>query len=629
VSDEDRKEAVIERYLFVDNFRPSTTLYADIPMVLPGVDVFVLNDESLDRSENNFIIDNRMNFSNYLRFENLLPTVNIWDLFTYEYSTTASTSRHTGSSYPPSSIYYSSGGYAGNIPCTSVRNDEYRTDEGYWDTRTVYRTINETHDNTITKYYDSAGNHISNTYSWGGTNDHPYIYINEDGYSGNIPKTGWSLVSGPTTTYNDDGSYIMVTVYRGYYSGTLSKEETYWVSDWVWHDDYTGYYSGTIYKYVKQPYSNPYNVDSENFLVYVSDSGVSNMDDLLTVTSQNDVRIILIGNDSIKQQVSGYEYFIPNDGSDMEVLINKALDYIISQNPFIFETYTLLPGDIFNVNYANFDEEGDPIIEESFQYVHEPDFYDNPQGMEPGCVGSFNENSGWITTLRRSFTKPGRYTVFRQVKDRASSDPRFLEYNKTSNIPFFKVCVNRRPIALAQLDWTYDKDNSVYLTSWVDLSYDLDHQFSMENKGIVERSIRFRKNNGAWQYKIPSELTPGGYELEYYVKDVEGSWSEPFTMNFTLDENPPVQFDASLRSMDPLFSLSSIPADERLLAYDVWTRYPYDVDLEMAIFMESDRRTPVKTVSYSPDTGTKLGSDIYRKRLCIKFSHEGVIYMAE
>jgi len=611
VSGNDRKTSEIIRYFFVDNFRPSTTLYADIPMVLPEVNVFILTDEGIGRAENDLVKNSRMDFNNYLRFQGLLPVLNIWDLFTYEYSASASATRHTGSSYPPSSVYYSSGGYSGTLPRTYVRNDRYRTDEGYWSERTVYKTFNKYHDNTAVNYFDSSGNLILTTYSWGGTNDHPYMTVNEDGYYGDIPKTGWAIISGPIRTDYDDGSYKTETTYRGYYSGTLSKQETYWVTVWVWHNDYTGYYSGTIYKYVRQPYVNPYGAVSENYLIYASNGNVSNMEDFLTVTDENDTEIILIGDETIKQQVPGYSYFIFNDGSGMDNLITLALDYIINSNTSGFEAFTMLTGESFTMSYANFDEEGDPIVNEDFLYVHEPSFYDNSMGQEPGTAAVFDADTGWTETVKGSFTKPGRYTAYRRIKDMASSDPKFSGYNKESNIPFFQVCVNRKPIALAKLDWTYEPSLSVYLTDWKDSSYDPDHQYSREDRGIIERSICLRKDGGAPQYRIPSELEPGSYELEYFVKDVEGYWSEPFTMDFTLPDNPPVQLEASLRPEKPYFTLSGIPASEYVEVYDVWTRYPYDVGLRMAFYDGIEMVTPERIIYYSADTGTKNNSDIY------------------
>ena len=69
--------------------------------------------------------------SNWLLGKNIIPNVNIWNMKTYTYSQPASTSRNTGSSYPSSSIAYSSNGYSGTLTRTSVSNNDYSRDNGH------------------------------------------------------------------------------------------------------------------------------------------------------------------------------------------------------------------------------------------------------------------------------------------------------------------------------------------------------------------------------------------------------------------------------------------------------------------------------------------------------------------
>jgi hypothetical protein len=103
------------------------------------------------------------------------------------------------------------------------------------DTKTI---TGATHDNTATAYYDASGRLTSTTYSWDGTNNHstaPVTYFTGwymgpgaamhemyASYVGDLTQTKSSVVSGPTRYNNSDGSYRIVTVYRGYFSGTLS-----------------------------------------------------------------------------------------------------------------------------------------------------------------------------------------------------------------------------------------------------------------------------------------------------------------------------------------------------------------------------------------------------------------------
>lgn len=97
---------------------------------------------------------------------------------------------------------------------------------------------------------------------------------------------------------------------------------------------------------------------------------------------------------------------------------------------------------------------------------------------------------------------------------------------------------------------------------------------------------------------------------EYTVRDIEGAWSDPFRLNFTLADVPPPQLDAKARTQLSKFTLNNVPASEQLRLYEIWTRYPYSHSLEVAIYNSAGttRMTPASTVAYY--TGTKSGHDI-------------------
>ena len=120
----------------------------------------------------------------------------------------------------------------------------------------------------------------------------------------------------------------------------------------------------------------------------------------------------------------------------------------------------------------------------------------------------------------------------------------------------------------------------------------------------------WRKTGGQWYYGIPDNLSPGTYELNYYVLDPEGYWSDPFVMNFTLNPSPPMQFNASLRALNNRFSLNSIPASEYLFAYDLWTRFPTYPTLSYALYKGSTPVTSVKNRTFNSSTDIKSGNDI-------------------
>jgi hypothetical protein len=672
-----------------------TDIYVNVPVVKPEIDMYIMMDKNLNDAKKQYITGNRINFNNFLRTKNILPKIETWDMKTYQYSQTTSDTRYTGESYPSSSISYSSGGYSGTLYLDRfVDNGEYR-DFGRYETRTESKEFTRTHSNTVTKtYWDDkltdttesnpapSSKHISedgysgnipkvgtygpynyrvfekyygsreftrthsNTvtdYYYGGsllesTNSSPAPtskYINEDGYSGYIYRTG---TNGP---YNRKEGY---TYYMGYicwyvqqtfeavycgsleklksyktsedyestYRGTLTKSIQVWVPDMRWVNDYIGYYSGTVYKDVRQPYTNPFRATSDKYVVYISDGSVNELSDLKMVMSKADAGLILVGGSTIKNQIS-HDHYISKD-KPIDTIMQEVLDYIAVNSPAVEKHYVLAGIDTFDIKTMDFDEENDPIVERKYQYVQNQNYFDNPTGMESFAAVDFSEDSNWTDTKVSKFNKVGEFRIFKRIKDMPSTDPNFTNYSYYSGTPELRVYAHRKPIARATLDWDYDSNKGVYKTRWVCQSYDLDHQYSREDKGIADRKIMFRRAGGEWYYYIPEELTPGTYELQYYVKDIEGVWSEPFAMNFTLASAPTIQLlDAKLRTQDPGFSLDGpdgIPASEYLEVYDVWTRYPYNVKLEMALYNGNTRISPLKIVNYSSVTGVKTDNDI-------------------
>lgn len=575
ITPSDKVKKTIEREVFVDNLAPMTQIYVEEYANFPEIDVFIMNDKDLERSKNDLIRNNRVEYTNYLRNNSLKGKVEVWDMHTYVYSQPASTTRNTGSSYPSKTTSYSSGGYSGTLSRYSVSDNGYNYDFGYW------RTVTETTTKEVTHRTTTSGNPSAPTLG------SPWRY-------------GDSWVT-------SDGTHYISWRYTETVKETTTKEV--WESDWRWVNDYTGYYKGTIYKNVRQPYTDPFRASSDKYIIYVSDSEINEIWDLRETLDKVDAKLILIGSDSIKSQIP-YKHFIKNNGENIEELIKQGLNKIIEENPYNLQ-YTILKNEELKTNVVDIDDENDPIVEKKFQYVQNVKYYDNPETLFSLATSEYKEDK-WVDSKVSSYDKVGHYQMIRRVKDSPLERPSLWKY---SNEHLINIYVHRKPIALATLDWTYDVSKSSYKTNWVDKSYDLDHQFSRTDKGIVDRKIKFRKNNGEWYYKIPDYLDYGTYNLEYYVKDLEGVWSDPFTMNFTLKQSPPMQFDAKAKTFDSDFKMNSIPASEKLELYDIWTRYPYNVKLEVAMFQGNTKKTTTQTINYSSTTGTKVGSDINWKNI--------------
>lgn len=589
----EKRVTVVETVFEVDNFQPASSVYSDIPFVHPEIDVYLMLDKDLNRTKNNYVLQNRITINNMLRGKNIEPLVEAWDMHTYVYSTAASTSRNTGWSYPSSSIPYTSGAYSGTLYLDRVINNQYTVDEGRYENRTESRSFSDSCTNTRYKQADG---------SWSGSDSEcpSSMPVNSDGYSGSIPRTGDSLVSETETS----------RTFVAYYSGTLTKTVRFWVPNPVTYDNFTGFYVGTIYRYVRQAYDNSFmRVQSDKYIVYISDSNINELSDLQIAMRNNDARLILVGQNGMKQQIQ-HEHHILNN-KPIDELIADVVQYIAEQNPSIPSFYTLIkePFDLF---FNHHDVEGDPIVKEETMYIQDEKYFDNNTGLSSFAVPQY-DSSAWQPAFKvNRFDHPGKYQVIRRVKDLPSPNPLFENYSYYSNEATLEVYAHRKPIALLELDWDFVPQRSVYQTSWVDLSYDLDHQFSRPDKGIVERKMKLTRNNVETFTSIPDELYPGTYRLEYVVKDPEHTWSDPFIMNFTLQNAPPIQLTAKARAkLDNRFSLSSIPSSEELLLYDVWTRYPYDVRLEVALYRGNTRSTSLQTITYSSATGRKQGNDIH------------------
>lgn len=592
----------LEREILVDNLAPMTGLYVQIPIVRPQMDTYIMLDSNLNAEKVVYVKNNRIEFDNYLRSQNILSNVEIWDMHTYMYSQPASTSKHTGSSYPSASTYYASGGYTGTLNRTRVSNNSYQTDEGHYETRTESKTA--TAGGKSTSGHGQSTNYPPSSVS----------YRDGSGFSGTLSAYGYSYNSwacGHSATNIGPGgckggSYYWTRSYAGY-SGTVSRQVQVWVPKMVTHNDYTGYYSGTINKDVRQPYTDPFRPISAKYILYITDGSVNELNDLKTVLSRTDAKLILIGPENIKQQIES-AYFITNN-KPIEKLVQAALDY--AANGGAAEEYYVLAGvDELTLNISDYDEENDTLTDRKLQYVQDSGYFDNAAGMESFAVNTYSDKSGWVDTIINKINKPGKYTIYRRVKDIPSTNPAFESFARYSGTPFVHIYAHRKPLALATLDWDFDQTEKVYRTTWVDNSYDLDHQFNRADKGIVERKIMYRQTGGEWYYKIPDRLTPGAYELRYFVKDPEGAWSEPLILNFILNATPIMQFNASLRTLDGKFSLAGVPASEKLEAFDLWTRFPYNVHLEMALYNGASRVSPIKTVGFGASSGTKSNNDI-------------------
>jgi len=572
ITEDDKRTFAVEREFRVDNLAPMTKLFTDIEYDFPQADVIVLNDQAITRELNNSIVSERVNWINSIRQSSVDATVQVWDLYTYVNSQSASTTLNTGSSTPPATIPYSSGGYTGTLYKYNTVNNQYQVDNGYYttvaDSRTEYQDVDNTSGgNAVYKYSAGGWSMVS---GWSGSSLPSSRSYSSGGYTGTLNLTGATDYSDPPPSGKGT---IGETYYRqfywvGHYSGTVSKQVQVWQSNWVWLNEYTGYYSGTIYKSIKQIFTPSFRISSNKYLVYFADSNINNLTDIQAIKSKGTVKMILIGTSATKSQIA-YDYYI-NSSKSLTDIMSEINTIITNENPY--ENKQLVQvGETFTIQSADYDLEGDPLTIYGYQYLHDANYYDNGMGLESGAVATYSDGSFTIT-LKNSFSKVGHYKVLRKIKDIPAG---YSSYTKDSNIPSLDIYVHRKPIADFTLDWDYVSASAAYTTTWVDKSYDLDHQYSDAQKGIVERKIMYRKTSGdnLWVYAIPENLTAGTYELRYTVKDLEGTWSDEITKSFVLSAEPPIRITGDLRALEPKFHKNAIPASEILEIFNLQTQY--------------------------------------------------------
>lgn len=600
---EDDKEKTIETYFFIDNFAPASTMYMDIPIEMPDMDVYWMLDSNLKQASTDYIRNNRVSITNAFTRANMLANLDIWDMRTYTYTQSASTSNHTGTSYPSSSIYYSSNGYSGTLSLSSASNAPYSVDEGRFVTVTDSKTASDSCTNTVRAYYTDDGEYKSTS-----TTVCPSSKSYNDGkYRGTLDRKGESTNDSCPPDFGRPGSSCTRT-YRATYSGTVYWTRDEWVPRMVEYDSWTGFYSGTISKSVRQPYDASFMRPVPNkYVVYVSDNKASQLADLQNVMSKHDAKLILVGHSEFQSQI-GHEKFIVND-KPIEDVVGEVIAYIAESNP---ETprRLILVGEETITRTAYFDWEDDPVQEDLLQIVHDPYYYDNSEGFgqfNGQTLASEKLNANWQPYQSAvTFQKPGKYMLFRKTKDWPSDDPNFEHYAYYSNESAVEVLVHRKPIPDVWLDFDYMTDSNRYRTTWVDMSYDLDHNVTRAatDRGIQARSIKLtNRGTGEVYTRIPESVPPGTYLLEYIVQDIEGVWSDPLQRTYVLPSAVPVQMKSNLKTAYDGFSLNGVPASESLIAYELWTRYPYAIQLQFAMGSYISRTVPYYT-------GVKTGNDI-------------------
>jgi len=271
------------------------------------------------------------------------------------------------------------------------------------------------------------------------------------------------------------------------------------------------------------------------------------------------------------------------------------------------------------------DYENDAIINQRWKYEHDETVFDNSQGKA-------EFDSVWLNEPITVFSKVGKYTITFQVQDSpppGTSD--FDEYKLWSKLERQMVLyVHRRPVA----DFTAVLNKSTGKLTITDKSYDLDHQLSRSDKGII---------NWKWQYKtidsttwtdttlsnLQSMTLQSGkvYLIKLEVQDCDGPngvgvWSKPKIVMIDLSTNNPPVADFDIDPEIPvgnqpskLIDKSYDPDGDTITAWHWWI-YKANDNSTVKDFGETSNNNISTLKSYI----ATLGEDTYKLSLQVKDS---------
>lgn len=267
------------------------------------------------------------------------------------------------------------------------------------------------------------------------------------------------------------------------------------------------------------------------------------------------------------------------------------------------------------IEYLNgyYDEETDPKYRDEFKYIHTYNRLEVGISLD-NSLGQINYNNRWLGDRVNSFSKVGAYEVNYRVQDNPSTANKlnFENYRYYSEQVNTTIYIHRKPIAYYSIN-----NNKV-----TDESYDLDHSISYSNKGIIQWEWTYVNEKGNFEKYVTTNKIDGqnkvndwlstylntNYELLLRVKDMELTWSDVYSTN----QVAKIQFNANLRTELEKFSLNNVPASENLISFDIWTKYPKDLKLQLVLCNDVGLEVaPIKEINYSATTAIKMGHEIY------------------
>ncbi|QVY63943.1 PKD domain-containing protein [Cytobacillus gottheilii] len=230
--------------------------------------------------------------------------------------------------------------------------------------------------------------------------------------------------------------------------------------------------------------------------------------------------------------------------------VQNVEDYVI--NKFFMEedsvNTTIVLGDKLDYTTEYTDSEDDPEIKREWKFTHDHTEI-NGRKIDNQPAAAIPQ-SGLFIDSPLQLTEVGTYRVQLRAQDDPvyEGDERFYNYRKWSDEEVqrdYIINVHRRPIA----DFTFKIDPAnMDLMLDPSVSYDPDHQFNRDDKGIVEHEwVSYSVDGETFDGPPPSRLEVKKiYDVTLQVKDIDGAYGVVTKRISTLDYNqkPIALFDA-------------------------------------------------------------------------------------
>lgn len=349
--------------------------------------------------------------------------------------------------------------------------------------------------------------------------------LTNDWYGANDPShfrgRDYEFKSNPITS---DVRYIKVTGPSGSYSSNIVRVEAYAYGN-QYHTQYPSLNDSV---FVEDLSSLLWRDLASKYVVLVSNrpNQISNHADIIAKYTMQNVKIIFVGTSDLKaigeslSNSTGGRFF-QYDGTNIpwEDIEQYIADELLQERQ---STQTVLLGQQVEIKTYYSDTETDPKYEERWMYTHDPAYYDNSLGLA-------SYHNQYVPVPVTSFDKVGQFDVIYQARDNPKDDNRFDEYRLWSYMPLdqLRIYVHRRPVA--EFSFTLTRTGTNYNVSFQNHSYDLDHEFSRADKGIVTEEWKWKEVSAAtWNEGQPTVLQAGKqYLVSLRVLDPEGVWSHP------------------------------------------------------------------------------------------------------